>query len=146
VLLGSGREDVNEKASDHSTPLHLAAAYRREDEAARHLGKGANVEAQNNDGSIPLHYAAFNGNKAIINRLIRKKKKLVDAQNSHELTPLYLAYHYNQTQIASHLTKRHCANVNLKLTENKSLLHVAAKNGHRKAVVNLIEQGLNVNA
>lgn len=45
----------NELAADNLTPLHFACLYRAEDNVARLIRAGANVNAPDKDGRTPLH-------------------------------------------------------------------------------------------
>ena len=89
ALLGAGAE-VDARAENGWTPLHVAA--RRANAAAIEalLDAGAEVDARDEDGETPLHRAAYFGNAAAIGALINAGAE-VDARDGDASTPLHLA-------------------------------------------------------
>ena len=63
--------DVNAKASDASTPLHLAALKGQKEIAELLIAEGANVNAKGTGGRTPLNTAIIFGRKEIED-LLRK--------------------------------------------------------------------------
>jgi ankyrin repeat protein len=72
------------------TPLHHAAVHGDEQEAARLLGAGANVNARDEDGWSPLHFAAQSKAAAVAQLLIAAGAE-IDATDVHGNTPLWTA-------------------------------------------------------
>ena len=52
--------------------------------------KGANIEAKNNDGDTPLHYACLNQKTEIVKYFIEKGAN-IEAKNKNGNTPLHYA-------------------------------------------------------
>lgn len=144
LLEQSGRVNVNALAKDLSTPLHLAAIFKNGPIAQQLLAAGGNALAKTAKGSLALHYAAVSGGISVVEQLVEASKQSINEPNGQQLTPLYLAYQYNHTDVAA-VMLNNCANLNTKLKFGQSLLHVAAENGHIKAVRNLVYAGLSVN-
>ena len=74
--------DVNAKASDASTPLHLAALKGQKEIAELLIAEGANVNAKGTGGRTPLNTAIIFGRKEIEDLLRKhggKTKKELEA-------------------------------------------------------------------
>lgn len=72
------------------TLLHHAAAHGDEQEAARLLHAGTNVNARDEDGWSPLHFAA-QSKAAAVARLLIEAGAEIDATDLHGNTPLWTA-------------------------------------------------------
>lgn len=57
--------DINAKADDGQTPMHIASFYDHEEVVKFLILKGANIEATDNYGSTPLH-AAIDAHRNIL--------------------------------------------------------------------------------
>lgn len=73
-----------------ATALHYAAAGNDEQEVARLLHNGADVNAQDEDGWTPLHFAAQSKAAAVAELLLAAGAE-VDAVDLHGNTPLWTA-------------------------------------------------------
>ena len=62
--------EVDSKAKDSSTALHLAAFIGREKLVIQLLAKGANIEARSHDGFTSLHIAALMGHASVVKLLL----------------------------------------------------------------------------
>ena len=97
--------DVNEKAMNWNgyTPLHLAASMKGNKEIVELLiAKGADVNANSESGSTPLH-GAYNGE--IVELLITKGSN-VNVRNGVGQTPLLLAVIFGQKEIVKILVAK----------------------------------------
>ena len=90
-LVTGHSQDVNACGFHNmSTPLHWAS-LRGHLEVVRYLLEhGANVKAQDKDGSMPLHWASRKGRREVIRVLIQHKAD-ANAQDKNKLTPLHKA-------------------------------------------------------
>ncbi|MBY0352909.1 ankyrin repeat domain-containing protein [Candidatus Babeliales bacterium] len=105
---------------------------------------GANVDATNNDGETPLHWAAYSGHLPCVQELIAAGAN-ISATNNNGETPLIVTTsfgHLNcvQTLIASG------ANVNATDNHGATPLHFAAEYGHIATVRELIAADANISA
>jgi ankyrin repeat protein len=130
------------------------------------------VNAKDDDGSTPLHHAAFDGYKEIAELLIAAGAEVNAKDDRLRKTPLDLAINYNQTETVDllrkhggisgaadsiHLAaavgnievvKQHLAagvDVNAKGYRGFTPLHYEARNGHKEIAELLIAKGANVN-
>ena len=70
----------------------------------RHLDKGSDVNAKDEDGVTPLHYAAEGGYNEIVELLIDKGAN-VNAKDENGATPLDLAIQFKEFETAALLRK-----------------------------------------
>lgn len=82
---------VNKRDRDGDTALHWVAAQEGSDEIVRLLiGRGADVEAKDDYGLTPLHYAVREGNEAAVRLLINRGAD-VNANDDEGMTVLHYA-------------------------------------------------------
>ncbi len=134
------------------------------------VGKENSLEIKDNNGRIPLHYAAYSGRLDIVKYFIDEEKIDVNIKDNGYWTPLHWASWGGHLDIAKYLVDKR-ANINAKgkgskiplnvaidqkhndvvkyleqaqLDLNKELL-IAAKGGDLNKVIDLISKGANVN-
>ena len=76
------RADIEAENKDGRTPLHLVSPSGQAETVHMLLHRGANANAKDKNGWIPLHQASFNGTAFVL---------LDYAENKDERTPLHLA-------------------------------------------------------
>jgi uncharacterized protein len=98
-LLDAGA-DVNlpSRESMKVTPLHAAAATKRNEIAHVLIARGANVNARAANDFAPLHEAAANGNVELV-RLLLEQGADVNAKTTDGKTPLDYAREHNRAEI-----------------------------------------------
>ncbi|XP_061565179.1 poly [ADP-ribose] polymerase tankyrase-2-like [Cololabis saira] len=104
----------------HSTALHLAAGYNNLEVAEYLLQHGADVNAQDKGGLIPLHNAASYGHVDVAAVLI-KYDACVNATDKWAFTPLQEAAQKGRTQLCA-LLLAHGADPTLRNQEGQSAL------------------------
>ena len=132
--------DVNAKAEDGHTPLHIAAVNGKKEIAELLIDKGADVNAKY-DGWTPLHDAASYGHKEIAELLITNGAD-VNAKDIIGFTPLQFA----QTKEIAELLITNGADVNAKDKYGRTPLHDRAFNVSKEIAELLIANGADVNA
>jgi len=101
----------------------------------------ANVEAKNNDGWTPLHYAAWNGHIDAVQYLVEKANANVEAKDDiYGSTPLHYAAEKGHVDAMQYLVEKANANVEAKDNDRCTPLQCAAWNGHIDVVQYLMEK------
>jgi ankyrin repeat protein len=125
LLLQNGA-DINAKYKYGScTPLHVACLYKNTDLVELLLSyytgysTNADVNARDNGGSTPLHYACgFGYNKKIVELLIQNGAD-VNAINYSNRTPLHITCHLGYDELVA-LLIQNGANVNININAMNS--------------------------
>ncbi|WP_338482336.1 ankyrin repeat domain-containing protein [Wolbachia endosymbiont (group A) of Ophion costatus] len=149
--------------TEHSkNSLHLAAKLGNLEAVQDLLGKGANVNAQNDTGKTPLHWAAREGHKQVVQALLDKGAN-VNAEDQDGETSLDLATNQDIETLLRNTAKllkvaksgdiqevnsliNKGANVNATDQDGKTPLHWAAVKGHEEVVEALLgKHGIDVN-
>jgi len=113
------------------------------EEVRKLLENGADVNAKDNDGYTPLHYAAIK-NKVDFARLLVEKGADVNAKSNDGITPLHVAAWGGHVDVARFLVENG-ADVNAKNDDWTPLHYAAIKNKVDFARL-LVEKGADVNA
>ena len=137
VLVGCKQSEADSAFIDAAVENNLEAVKQL-------LAAGADVDAKVGGfirGWTPLHFAARDGYKEIVELLIAEGAN-VNANNQYGYTPLHLA----TTKEVAALLISNGADVNAKIDEGWTSLHSAVANGHKEVVEVLIAKGADVNA
>ncbi|WP_264705088.1 ankyrin repeat domain-containing protein [Wolbachia endosymbiont (group A) of Gymnosoma rotundatum] len=155
---------LQEKEAEYcKSSLHLAARLGNLEAVKDLLGKGANVNAQNDTRETPLHVAAKKGHKDVVEALLNVNGINVNAQDKYDSTPLHRAAKEVHKDVVEALLDKG-ANVDAEdengdtpfdlttnqdiqtLLQNTDELLEAAKSGNINEVNRLISEGASVNA
>ena len=133
---------LRKHGAKHGT-IHSAALGGEVEAVKEFLTAGTDVNAKDNDGSTPLHWAIPRGHKEIAELLIAEGAD-VNAKNGHGSTSLHNATELGQREIAELLIAKG-ADVNAKSQRGSTPLHNAALSGHKKTAELLIANGADMN-
>ncbi|XP_023366839.1 caskin-2 [Otolemur garnettii] len=151
ALLLEAQATVDIKDSNGMRPLHYAAWQGRLEPVRLLLRASAAVNAASMDGQIPLHLAAQYGHYEVSEMLLQHQSNpcLV---NKAKKTPLDLACEFGRLKVAQLLLNSHLC---VALLEGEAKdpcdpnyttpLHLAAKNGHREVIRQLLRAGIEIN-
>jgi ankyrin repeat protein len=114
------------------------------DAAVALLGQGADVRARSADGTTALHWAVYNDDVDLVERLIRAKAD-VSAANDYGATPMMQAATVADPLVLKALLKAG-ADVESPNAEGQTALMVVARSGNIDAAKLLLSHGAKVNA
>ncbi|XP_025954660.2 caskin-2 isoform X3 [Dromaius novaehollandiae] len=151
ALLLDAQATVDIKDSNGMRPLHYAAWQGRVEPVRVLLRASASVNMASLDGQIPLHLSAQYGHYEVSEMLLQHQSNpcLV---NKAKKTPLDLACEFGRLKVAQLLLNSHLC---VALLEGQSKdatdpnyttpLHLAAKNGHKEIIRQLLKAGIEIN-
>ncbi|XP_077019908.1 caskin-2 isoform X2 [Tamandua tetradactyla] len=151
ALLLEAQATVDIRDCNGMRPLHYAAWQGRLEPVRLLLRASAAVNAASLDGQIPLHLAAQYGHYEVSEMLLQHQSNpcLV---NKAKKTPLDLACEFGRLKVAQLLLNSHLC---VALLEGEAKdpcdpnyttpLHLAAKNGHREVIRQLLRAGIEIN-
>lgn len=124
------------------TPLHFAARYGQKEVVEFLIGKGADVNAKDDDGWTPLHLACYGGFIKSVTILLQKGAK-IDAECVSG-APLHVAAGNGHEEVCQFLVEKG-AKVNQKAGQRSwTPLHSAAYGGHMNTAVFLISKDADI--
>ncbi|XP_019398094.1 PREDICTED: caskin-2 isoform X4 [Crocodylus porosus] len=150
-LLLEAQATVDIKDSNGMRPLHYAAWQGRVEPVRVLLRASATVNMASLDGQIPLHLSAQYGHYEVSEMLLQHQSNpcLI---NKAKKTPLDLACEFGRLKVAQLLLNSHMC---VALLEGQSKdssdpnyttpLHLAAKNGHKEIIRQLLKAGIEIN-
>ena len=145
-LIEAGTPLINYRDDKHNTYLHLIAKTSRIILVQSFLTKGLKVDALNNFGDTPLHYACSIENlsddpEGTMAKDLIKAGSPIDTQNKQLQTPLMVAAHWGHLKAIKVLLKSG-ANALLKDQEGKTALELARKSPpqNAKQIITLLEK------
>uniref|UniRef100_K7FX77 Caskin-2 n=1 Tax=Pelodiscus sinensis TaxID=13735 RepID=K7FX77_PELSI len=150
-LLLEAQATVDIKDSNGMRPLHYAAWQGRVEPVLLLLRAAASVNMASLDGQIPLHLSAQYGHYEVSEMLLQHQSNpcLI---NKAKKTPLDLACEFGRLKVAQLLLNSHMC-VALLEGQSKDMsdpnyttpLHLAAKNGHKEIIRQLLKAGIEIN-
>ena len=136
--------DVNVRALQGETPLHLAAAVGSTRCVSIIMALYGKVHLADNNGLTPLHYAIREDKPAVATKLMEYEECDVNAKDVNCNTPLHYAAMSNSVGCIK-LLQEHKADLNTKNMQGRTPLHFAAEQGHTDAVDCLLQLGADPN-
>lgn len=148
ILLDAGA-DLNVRDQRGMTPLHQAAQLGRIAVVRLFVERGADVDAVDGENRTPLHWAVLYGtdrsganNSSELAFLLLGRGARIDLADTNGATPLSAAVARGLTELAGALLRR---GGDLKAVEpetGRTLLHLAALNGHADMAELLLARGI----
>uniref|UniRef100_A0A7M5X2I4 Uncharacterized protein n=1 Tax=Clytia hemisphaerica TaxID=252671 RepID=A0A7M5X2I4_9CNID len=133
--------DPNVQNKEGSTALHLGARDGNEDIVDSLLDHKADVTLLSKRGFTPLHEASKNGHEAIVETLLGRRETNVNASGKNGLTPLHIACHYDQSEVAIQLLNAG-ADIQAQAKNGFTPLHISAKKSQINICNLLFERGV----
>eukprot|EP00071_Canis_lupus_P028078 XP_022261635.1 putative ankyrin repeat domain-containing protein 19 [Canis lupus familiaris] len=134
--------DVNLRDGENRTALVKAVQCQEEACVDILLKKGADPNAKDFKGNTALHYAAFEGNILIAQKLLFNKGE-IEAKNKDGLTPLLVAVNEKKEKMVAFLLEE--ANINAVDYTNRTALHLACAIGREDMVKLLLDRHCQLN-
>ena len=125
-------------------PLADAARSRNVQAVRTLIRQGANVNAQEADGTTALHWAVRAGDASMVEALLRARASVI-VRNRYGVTPLSLAAEAGSPALVERLLKAG-ADAKSVVTEGQTVLMVAARTGNADVIRQLVAYGADVNA
>ncbi|MDA3837449.1 MAG: ankyrin repeat domain-containing protein [Candidatus Delongbacteria bacterium] len=144
ILLKSDKNLIESKIDAYLTPLNYAAINSKTKIAKILIDNGANINAPDKEGSIPIHNSASKGNYELTKYLIEKGTDL-NHKDLNGVTPLYFACVSGNFQLIRYMTEKGADVTNLS-ANGLTPLHFAASKGNLEMLKYFIKKGLDVNA
>jgi ankyrin repeat protein len=144
LLMHNANVDI--RGLEERTPLHKAIEF-GVGMVQPLLDKGADVNCRQDDHRTPLHLAAYYGELKVARVLVEHYAD-VDSRDKEGKTPLYLLLEvsrHNNDDILDlvRFLLEHCTDVNIRTTDEWTLLHEAAFWGKLEIVRVLLDHGAN---
>ncbi|XP_076299445.1 uncharacterized protein LOC143218247 [Lasioglossum baleicum] len=116
------------------------------DDVKELINHGVSIDATNNEGQTPLHYAAKSDKLEVVKYLIEEKGANINVKDNDGQTPLHYAADHGKLEVVKYLIEEKGANINVKDNDGQTPLHYAADHGKLEVVKYLIEEkGANIN-
>ncbi|XP_041355391.1 ankyrin-1-like [Gigantopelta aegis] len=106
------------------------------------VGKGVNINLQNEDGNTPLHFAVQGLSFNIVNHLVEHGGE-INQQNENGNTPLHYAAQHGSVDIVSCLVENQ-AELDAEDKSGNTPLHLAARNCKMENISCLVDKGAQV--
>ena len=110
-----------------------------------YLDAGVDINARDENGSTPLHWAALEGHKDIVELLINRGAEVNATSEIGGWTPLHMAASKNHIQVVSFLIKKGADEDAKAIIGGWTPLHWAASEDYDQIVKLLIDNGAKIN-
>ncbi|KAF7954056.1 uncharacterized protein EAE97_001454 [Botrytis byssoidea] len=142
------RADVNAQDDDGDTPLILTARYGDANMVSNILDYQPDISKSRNGQRTAFHEVMLNHRRdAILPLLVEAPEVDINAKDSEERAPLYIATEGGYLNVVNILLAQTGVEVNASGKNDKTPLHIACEMGHLKIVDKLLgKNGVNVEA
>ena len=124
------------------TVLHHAAILNHTEIFHLFLGRGADINAKDNYGNTPLHFAVHEGQLKVIDALLKSSSIDINVVNNYGITPLFLAAKVRSPKIARVLLSHPECNVNMAVNDaGMTMLHYVVNDGLEKMAALFLNHG-----
>jgi ankyrin repeat protein len=141
LLIEKMRVPIDIKSGDGKTALHFAAAEGWGDVVKYLVDKGADLNAQDDNGDTPVYYAIRYKYPSLAKILIESDRALLMTKNDNGYTPLHMAAGLGFTELIETLIKRQPDLINAVNNHGETPLHIAVVEDFIDAVRLLIDKG-----
>jgi len=137
--------DLHAEDSNGATLVHIAAQYGALDILKwAHQVQNLDMNCLDDDGDVPLHYAARNGELKIIDYLLNIKSN-INVINFDNETPLYVAVAEKHMNVLEYLYEKKVLDLNSPIYDDNYLFHIAVYDEYIPLIKWLIHEGANIN-
>jgi uncharacterized protein len=127
------------------SPIVDAARSGDADAVRKLIAQGADVNAAGGDGMTPLHWAAYHGDAALTQALLKAKASVSATTRLGDNTPLHIASRHGHGAVVAALLAGG-AKPDVATSAGATALHLAAAAGDTTAIRALVRAKANVNA
>ena len=140
---GNEKKSYGTKRKHSANDNALLEASRKGDKAQliSLLESGSNIDTTDAKGKQPLHWAAQNGDTAIVELLLDRGATGIDASDKYGNEPLHLAAYNGHTGVVEMLLDRGAAGIDAPDRGGMQPLHWAARYGRRATIQLLLDRG-----
>ncbi|XP_022109248.1 serine/threonine-protein phosphatase 6 regulatory ankyrin repeat subunit B-like [Acanthaster planci] len=158
----NGGANVNAQDKDGDTSLHLVMENLTDKDVKETSGTGTTDEQriietllhhgqidiglQNNKGYNCLHYAALNGNRFGVEKILEANPSLIRSTGNDGQTALHIAASNGFADILTALLQKENCGKDIRNASKQTALHLAVDECHLKCIKVLLEYGADVNA
>ena len=147
LLLVKGAKLEARDQYNRETPLLVASRHGYEQVVEQFIISGADLDARNERQQTALHVVSYNsgrtGNAKIVQLLLERNPKLLEAKDQDGDTPLYPAIEEKHEQVVKQLIASG-ANLDTRNNSEQTPLHIASQDGSTKIIQLLLERNPNL--
>merc|ERR1712100_843864 len=139
-------EDVNEILEDGDTLLHHAVIGRNAFVTQLIINYKGDLSIRDSFGRYPLHFAVQSGHLPTVQLVIKQTDEShFDVRDKNGWNVFHYAAALDKKDVIQHLLKLDSSKISSITKDKRTLLHIAASNGHVDTITLLINNGVDPN-